>query len=155
MEGINMSEHFKALSAIFPLIIRDNGSSKEILLHRRQNTGYQDGKWDIAGSGHVDKDETARAAVVRECWEELGITVEPEDLVFAHLSHRISKDRTYYDIYFFVTAYSGSPSIMEPEKCSELKWFGIQDLPEDIIECRKQDINNSCEKSPYSEKTES
>lgn len=42
-----MSKHLKAFSAIFPIIFRDNGVKTEILLHRRQNTGYQDGKWDI------------------------------------------------------------------------------------------------------------
>lgn len=47
-----------------------------ILLHRRKNTGYEDGKWDIAGSGHVDEDETAQTAVIRECQEELGIEVQ-------------------------------------------------------------------------------
>ncbi len=149
-----MSEHFKSLSAIFPLIIKDDGDSPQILLHRRQNTGYQDGKWDIAGSGHVDEGETAREAAVRECQEELGIQVNAEDLVFAHLSHRLSKNRTYYDIYFAVNAYKGTPRIMEPDKCSELSWFALNGLPDDIIECRKQDIHNYLAKIPYSEKKE-
>ena len=44
---------------------------------------------------------------------------------------------------------------MEPDKCSELKWFTIENLPADIIECRKQDIQNYLDKIPYSEKVES
>ena len=149
-----MSEPFKSLSAIFPIILK-NGAYTEILLHRRQNTGYQDGKWDIAGSGHVDKNETAKSAVVRECKEELGISVEIENLSFAHLSHRLSRDRTYYDIYFIVSAYGGIPSIIEHNKCSELKWFPIDSLPVDLIECRRQDIQNYLNVIPYSEKVES
>ena len=70
-----MDEHFRSLSAIFPLIIKNVKNGIQILLHRRQNTGYQDGKWDIAGSGHVDEGETAQAAVIRECSEEIGLTV--------------------------------------------------------------------------------
>ena len=150
-----MGEHFRSLSAVFPLIIKNDKNGIQILLHRRQNTSYQDGKWDIAGSGHVDEGETAQAAVIRECSEEIGLTVKMKDLAFAHLSHRLSKDRTYYDIYFVVNAFVGTPSIMEPEKCSELKWFAIQNLPADIIECRKQDIQNYLDKIPYSEKIES
>jgi 8-oxo-dGTP pyrophosphatase MutT (NUDIX family) len=123
-------------------------------LHRRQNTGYQDGKWDIAGSGHVDEGETAMDAVVRECGEELGITVKQTDLTFAHLSHRLAKDRTYYDIYFAVGDYSGVPTIMEPDKCSELAWFPLDDLPGDMIECRRQDVQNFLNNQPYSEKVE-
>jgi len=131
-----MSEHFKAFSAIFPFVFRTRDEKTEILLHRRQNTGYQDGKWDIAASGHVDEGETAKSAVIRECKEELGIDVKAEDLTFALLSHRLS-ERTYYDIYFAVNKYVGMPGIMEVEKCSELKWFDIDDLPIDMIECRR------------------
>ena len=149
-----MSEHFKSLSAIFPIVLKKEGACTQILLHRRQNTGYQDGKWDIAGSGHVDKDETAREAVIRECKEEIGISVMPDSLSFVHLSHRLSKDRTYYDIYFVVNTYSGTPSIMEPDKCSELEWFAIDHLPCDMIECRKQDIQNYLSKKTYSEKVD-
>ena len=121
------------------------------MLHRRQNTGYQDGKWDIAGSGRVDKGETPQHAVARECEEELGIGVKIEDLSFAHLSFHQSSDRTYYDIYFIVHRYEGSPSIMEPDKCSALEWFDIDKLPKGIIECRRQVINSYRNSHYYSE----
>ena len=149
-----LSEPFKSFSAIFPIILNSVNDDIQILLHRRQNTGYQDGKWDIAGSGHVNQYETAQSAVVRECKEEIGIDVKIEDIDFVHLSHRVSKDRTYYDIYFAIRTYEGTPSIMEPDKCAELKWFSINNLPDGIIECRKQDIQNYLDKIPYSEKFE-
>ena len=149
-----MAEPFKSFSAIFPLILKVEGTCTQILLHRRQNTGYQDGKWDIAGSGHVDRNETALAAVIRECKEELGINIKIDDLTFVHLSHRLSKDRTYYDLYFKVSAYDAIPKIMELYKCSELEWFPIENLPKEIIECRKQDIQNYLKNIQYSEKIE-
>ena len=149
----------KSFSAIFPIVLRNKDGCTEILLHRRQNTGYQAGKWDIAGSGHVNKNETAQDAVIRECKEEIGINIKVEDLTFAHLSHRLSNvgshnGRTYYDIYFVINAYSGIPRIMETDKCSELTWFSINNLPEDIIPCRKQDIQNYINNILYSEKIE-
>ncbi len=109
-----------------------------------------DGKWDIAGSGHVDKDEHAKAAAVRECKEELGITVSEDELTFFHLSHRIS-ERTYYDIYFRVNAYSGTPAIMEPDKAADLKWFPLDGLPEDMIPCRRMAVNAYLDNVTYSE----
>jgi mutator protein MutT len=146
-----MGEHFKALSAIFPIILKADGESTEILLHRRKNTGYQDGKWDISGSGHVDEGETAQSAVIRECKEELGIDVQIEDLTFVHLSHRLAPDRTYYDIYFVVGNYVGEPSITEPDKCSDLSWFDINKLPSDMIECRAAVVQYYKDKVYYSE----
>ena len=62
-------EYFRKLSAVFPIILRREGGRTQILLHLRQNTGYMDGCWDFAGSGHVDENETARQAVARECLE--------------------------------------------------------------------------------------
>ena len=46
------------------------------------------------------------------------------DLAFVHLSHRINDKggKTYYDLYFVVQKYSDLPKIMEPDKCSELRW---------------------------------
>ena len=154
-----MSGHAKTRSAIFPFILKIDKSKTMILLSRRQNTGYQDGKWDIAGSGHVDENETAKAAAIRECKEELGINVKAENLSFVHLSHRLSnvgchRGRIYYDIYFAVNDYDGEPCIMESDKCAELAWFPIDNLPTEIIPCRKQDIQNYIDNVPYSEKIE-
>jgi len=148
-----MGKHFKSLSAIFPIILQEKDDSIQILLHRRQNTGYQDGKWDIAASGHVDEGETAKMAVVRECAEELGIDVKIKDLSFVHLSHRVSNTggRTYYDIYFVVNKYHGIPKVIEPDKCSELRWFKIDDLPNEIIDIRKIVLDNYKNDIQYSE----
>ena len=73
-------EHYRSYSAVFPILLREGANGREVLLHLRQNTGYMDGCWDFAGSGHVDENETARQAVARECLEELGITVNPADM---------------------------------------------------------------------------
>lgn len=148
-----MREHFKTLSAVFPLIMREQDGIIQILLHKRLNTGYQDGKWDCAGSGHVDEGETMKMAVVREMFEELGIKVNIEDIEFAHLAHNLGtgNKNTYYNGYFVIRKYTGDIMIKEPNKCSELQWFDIRNLPEDIIFNRKLAIENFLSKNAYSE----
>ncbi|HWQ50997.1 MAG TPA: NUDIX domain-containing protein, partial [Terriglobales bacterium] len=137
-------ERYRTLSAVFPVLLREEGGKTEVLLARRQNTGYMDGLWDLAGSGHVDEGETALAAVRRECGEELGIKVDPDGVVFAHLCHRLGLHgaRTYYDLYFFVKLYTGPPRIAEPDKCSDLRWFDADNLPEDTIVLRRQALSH-------------
>jgi mutator protein MutT len=134
-----MAEHYKTLSAVFPILIKEEDGKKRILLAKRENTGYMDGMWDFAGSGHVDEGETAIHAIIREAKEEMGIEIEAEDVKFVHLSHRVGKNgnRTYYDIYFTIKKFRGQPRMTEPEKCSSLKWFDIDDLPEKMIPIRK------------------
>lgn len=91
--------------------------------------------------------------MVRECKEEVGIDVKIEDLTFVHVSHRsiLSLDKIYFDVYFIINKYDGVPSIMEPDKCSELDWFDIDNLPHDIIELRRVAIEAFKSKKYYSE----
>lgn len=146
-------KHYRALSAVFPIILKTANEKKYVLLHKRANTGYRDNMWDVAGSGHVDEHETAVQALVREGREELGIHIDPADVQFAHLSHSVDSrgDETYYNIYFFVTAFHGAPQIMEPEKCSNLDWFDVDNLPEDMIPVRRADVLNAIRSVTYTE----
>jgi len=129
----------RSYSAVFPIILSED--KKKILLHLRQNTGYQDEKWDTAASGHVDEGESAKQATVRECKEEIGINVDIDDLSLVHLSHHFSESgRTYYHIYFLVDKYNLTPTIMEPDKCAKLQWFDLNNLPDPMVPARKTAI---------------
>ncbi len=122
------------------------------MLHLRQNTGYMDGYWDFAGSGHVDENETARQAVARECLEELGITVDPADMEFVHLCHRVAggDGRTYYD---FCSEFGDTrqPAVMEPDKNAGLRWFPTEALPENISTAVEVMLRPCLRGQPYSE----
>ncbi len=51
---------------------------EETLLLLRQNTGYMDGFYGLV-SGHVENDESAVTAMIREAHEESGITIKEEN----------------------------------------------------------------------------
>ena len=148
-----MGEHYKTLSAVFPIILECYQDKTQVLLLQRTNTGYMDGMWDFAGSGHVEENESAKQAVIRECREEIGIVVNIENIKFAHLSHRVGINgaRTYYDIYFVICKYEGVPYIAEPQKCSALQWFDIHNLPDNLIPVRKKALDFYLDKQYYSE----
>ena len=145
-----MSEHFRTLSAVLPVVLREREGREEVLLLRRANTHYMDGRWDFAGSGHVEAGETASQAVCRELFEETGLLAKPGDARFLHVSHRI-KEPTYYDFYFEIRKWEGEPSIREPDKCSAMAWFPLDDLPEDMIPNRRRTFLLSRTGVPYSE----
>ena len=146
-------EHYRFYSAVFPILLREGANGQEVLLHLRQNTGYMDGTWDFAGSGHVDENETARQAVARECREELGIAVDPADAEFVHLCHRVAggDGRTYYDMCFVIRRYQGEPAVMEPEKNAGLRWFPADALPEHISSAGEDMLSCYLAGIPYSE----
>ena len=105
------------------------------------------------GSGHVDENETARQAVARECLEELGITVNPADMEFVHLCHRVAggDGRTYYDMCFVIRKYQGEPAVMEPEKNAGLRWFPTEALPENTSTAVEVMLRPCLRGQPYSE----
>ncbi|MBG0828748.1 NUDIX domain-containing protein [Planomonospora sp. ID67723] len=96
---------------------------------RRANTGYGDGRWHLP-SGHLEAGESAVHAAVREAREETGVTIAPEDLSFAHVMHR-APDRV--GLFFLAGGWEGEPCNAEPDKCSEIAWFPLDDLPPDTI----------------------
>lgn len=150
-------EYFRTLSAVFPIILRREGGRTQILLHLRQNTGYMDGFWDVAGSGHVDGGETASQALCRECFEELGIRVRPQDTEFARLTYSVDsadETETYYHLFFFVRAYEGTPRIMEPDKSAALEWFDLDRLPDGMVPALRSDVGELMRGVVYGERIE-
>lgn len=137
-----MKQRFSVPSASIVMLLKTDCGKKMVLLQRRQNTGFMDGFWDLSCSGHVEYGESMTQAAAREAKEELGVTVSPDKLNFFVLVHKREKERdlTYYNAYFVCTEFSGEPFIAEPEKCSELKWFELDNLPDDLINDRKQAV---------------
>ena len=133
-------EKEKFLSSIY-LIIRNKQGG--ILLQRRQGTKLWPGFLALP-AGHVDENENAYEAAIREAREELGIKISEEDIIDTFVVNRKNKSLPpYYDVYFEIKGYEGKIEIKEPEKCSELKWCDINELPEDIIDFEREAINNN------------
>ena len=70
-------------------------------------------------------------ALAREAKEEIDLDIDEKDLKFAELIHSYKED--YINVFFTTKKYSGTPKIMEPNKCDDLQWFDIENLPENII----------------------
>lgn len=121
-------ERFKLVVAVHLILIQDG----KILLLRRYNTGYEDGNYSVV-AGHIDGNESVIQAMQREAKEEAGITIQQEDLEIVHAMHRKAKDRESIDYFLFCKKYDGEIKIMEKDKCDELKFYDINDLPKNVI----------------------
>ena len=64
----------------------------DVLFGCRQNTGYEDGAYHLP-SGHLEAGESVVAALIREAKEEIGITIRPEVVEFAHVMHNSASQR--------------------------------------------------------------
>jgi len=121
----------------------------QILLLRRYQTGYMDGYYSVP-AGHLDGEETVRMAGVREGREEVGVQIDPVDMVFAGVFHRHEEDERV-DFFVQVRNWSGEPDNAEPGKCDELRWADFDALPENTVPYVRRAIDNFRVGIPFEE----
>lgn len=121
-------ERFKLVVAVHLILIENN----QILLLRRYNTGYEDGNYSVV-AGHINGGESVIHAMRREAFEEAGITIDEKDLRIVHSMHRKTPNRESIDYFLTCKSYSGQIQIMEPDKCDELAFYDLDNLPKNVI----------------------
>lgn len=151
-----MSSRSTIIPSVFLLLHREN----RILLQRRFQTGFADGQYTFI-SGHIEAGESPTQAVCREAKEEAGIVVNPEDLRFLQVLYRPSlkaKGDEFdhaaterVDFFFTADRWEGMAEIKEPDKCDELKWFDIGDLPENLFVVVREFLRDYDQNPPYQE----
>ncbi len=79
--------------------------------------------WEFVG-GKVEDGETKEQALIRECREELAITVEPHE-IFTAVTHEYP-DITVHLTLFNCTILHGEPQLLEH---NDLKWITPAEIP--------------------------
>ena len=132
---------FALVLAAYLVLRRETGEGRrEVLLQLRRGTAYMDGWWACGAAGHVEQGETVLQGAAREAREELGIEVLPEDLDLVATvqrtcpvppAHRELGERI--DVFFTATRWAGEPTVQEPDKAGELRWWPLDELPERVV----------------------
>ncbi len=124
-----MTHRFTYIGSAYLFLIEDN----KILLQRRFQTGFMDGYYGVP-AGHLDGNETAREGCAREIKEEIGISVNPEEMEVVHVMHRKAVHDERIDFFLTTKSYSGEIENVEPHKCDDLSWFSLDNLPENMVD---------------------
>lgn len=112
----------------------------KILLARRFDTGYRDGEYSVP-AGHLDGNETVISAGIREAKEEIGVDLKAEDMAFSSVMHRTEDDERV-DFFVQVHKWDGEIVNAEPDKCDDLRWVDVHELPDNIIPYVARAIEN-------------
>ncbi|WP_028479812.1 NUDIX domain-containing protein [Nocardia sp. CNY236] len=111
------------------LLSRDD----RVLLARRHNTGYADGQWNLP-SGKLEDGEDVVDAIIRETHEEIGIELDRDEVRFVSSIHyKAPEGHSRIGFVFTVERWNGEPANREPDKCSALGWFPLDQLPTDTV----------------------
>jgi 8-oxo-dGTP diphosphatase len=121
----------------------------QILMIRRFNTGYADGQFSVP-AGHLDGGETVIAAARREALEEVGVHIDPQDIEFSSVMHRLDGEERV-DFFLKIHKWAGEPVNAEPDKCDELRWVSVNDLPANTIPYIRQALQNHAQATRFDE----
>ena len=80
--------------------------------------------WEVAG-GKVEPGETRQQALIRECREELAITVSVKD-IFMEVTHQYP-DMAVHLTLFHASVISGAPQLLEHHA---LRWITAAEIPQ-------------------------
>lgn len=101
-----------------------NGEGQVLLV---KHTYQRDSYWYLPGGG-VKKEESAKAAVIRELKEETGLVVAPDEPLLFGIYHHTYLGVNDYPVIYIVKNYS-STSAQSPE-IEQMGWFDYDKLPE-------------------------
>jgi len=83
-------------------------------------------------------------AAAREAEEEVGLKLHPGDMSFSTVMHRMERGPQEERVDFFVQVHQwqGEPFNAEPEKCDDLCWVDVDQLPANVVPYVRQALEN-------------
>lgn len=116
-------------------------NEKEEVLLQLRNKAPEKNCWSIPG-GKVEFFETFEHAIKREVKEETGIEIQIRCLL-GICDHIVEEEKAHWvSPSFLCHITKGEPTIQEPLKHLDMKWFSLKQLPEQLTITTQNAIAN-------------
>jgi 8-oxo-dGTP diphosphatase len=111
------------------------------LARRGPKAKNEQGLWEFPG-GSVEFGESLAEALQREMYEEYGIKISIGALVDV-VDHILPQEHQHWvSPAFICQAVSGEPYIREPEKCTAIGWFSLDQIPNELTQITKLNLEH-------------
>lgn len=132
------------------ILLKEN----QVLLLKRHGTRWANGYYALV-AGCVENHESIMQAMIREAHEEANIRLKPEWLTFgcvidAQIVGR-GNGHTCVDFYFIARQWEGDIANNEPHKHEDLRFFPLDNLPEQLLPFVKDAIIQGLDGTRYGE----
>ena len=116
-----------------------NKQGQVFLSQRGPLSRNERGKWEFPG-GSVEFGEKLADALQREILEEFGMLIEVGELLDVS-DHILPEEGQHWVSPTFICKFvSGTPSIQEPGKSSQIGWFNLDQLPENLSKISQENL---------------
>ncbi|MFH7340489.1 NUDIX domain-containing protein [Streptomyces sp. KHY 26] len=118
---------------------------------RHPDSAYAGKRWHFL-AGHCER-EAAVGCLVREAEEEAGLRVDPAGVELVHVVHLLdpSQARPRVQLVFRARSWTGTPEVLEPDRCVEWRWWPPTDLPQELVPYARTAIEGILADRVYSE----
>ncbi|MEV5988519.1 NUDIX domain-containing protein [Streptomyces sp. NPDC052051] len=118
---------------------------------RHPDSAYAGNVWHYL-AGHCER-ESAVSCLVREAEEEAGLIIDPADVEFVHAVHVVGSPgaRPRMQLVFRARSWTGTPKVLEPDRCVEWRWWAPRELPTEIVPYARVAIEGVLAGRVYSE----
>ena len=103
------------------LIVKN--SKNQIMM---QYTSPSKGSIFALPGGHVLHNEDSKDTIVRELWEEQGLKINKEELVF--LGDRIANSKIIVDAYYLKSDFDKEEMLLQQEEVEEVTWMTLEEI---------------------------
>ena len=134
---------------LYALALLFNADNK-IVLVRRFGTSFDNGNYGLVG-GKVEAGETARQAIRREVYEEVGLDIPEHSFTLVHTFHRKGTETELVSLCFKADIAGMEPYNKEPEKHDDMRFFALSHLPENMVSAHKRAATCFLQHITYSE----
>jgi 8-oxo-dGTP diphosphatase len=128
-------------------VIIENDKGKILIMKRE---GKHAPYWSIPG-GKLELGETFEEGAARELKEELDI--DTEDLKIIAVTNNLQTYKAegvhFISVILLVKTYEGQAKIMEPARCTEIKWVDPHDLPQPHFDASELGVQCYLQSVPY------